>query len=96
MTKVTVRPGEGYVDLVVEGALTAMLALGSGARAEAFSRCSKCTMKMVAGARNTLHWSSLASSVSTRTPGTRKTAMRQGLRFMRPAGSLSQPAQQRT
>ena len=24
MTKVTVRPGEGYVDLVVEGALTAV------------------------------------------------------------------------
>ena len=32
MTKVTVRPGENCVDLVVEGALTAMLALGPGPR----------------------------------------------------------------
>jgi hypothetical protein len=43
------------VDLVVEGALTAMLALGSGSRAEAFASCSGSTVKVVAGARNTLH-----------------------------------------
>ena len=30
ITRVTVRPGEGFVELVVEGALTPMLALGSG------------------------------------------------------------------
>ena len=51
MTRVTVRPGEGCVDLVVEGALTAMLALGCGARAEAFASCSKSSVKVVAGAR---------------------------------------------
>jgi site-specific DNA recombinase len=50
MTKVTVRAGEGHVELVVEGALTAMLALGSGARAKAFAGCSKSTVKVVAGA----------------------------------------------
>jgi site-specific DNA recombinase len=49
MTKVTVRAGEGHVELVVEGALTAMLALCSGARAKAFAGCSKSTVKVVAG-----------------------------------------------
>ena len=52
LTKVTVRPGEGYVDLVVEGAITHMIALGAGARAEAFASCSGSTVKVVAGARN--------------------------------------------
>ncbi len=50
MTKVTVAPGKGYVELVVEGTLTAMLALGSGSRAEAFASCSGSTVKVVAGA----------------------------------------------
>jgi site-specific DNA recombinase len=39
ITRVVVRPGNGFVALVVEGALTAMLALGSGSRAEVFASC---------------------------------------------------------
>ena len=50
ITRVVVRPGDGCVDLMVEGALTAMLALGSGARAEAFASCSGSSVKLVAGA----------------------------------------------
>ena len=50
LSKVTVQPGTGFVELAVEGALAAMLALAAGARAEAFSRCSKSTAKLVAGA----------------------------------------------
>jgi hypothetical protein len=52
IAKVMVRPGPGFVELVVEGALTAMLALAAGARAEAFASCSGSTVKVVAGARN--------------------------------------------
>ena len=55
ITRVTVRPGEGFVELVVEGALTPMLARGSGSRTEAFASCSGSSVKLVAGARNTLH-----------------------------------------
>ena len=50
LSKVTVQPGEGHVDLVVEGALTAMRDLGNGSRAEAFASCSGSTVKVVAGA----------------------------------------------
>jgi site-specific DNA recombinase len=49
ITKVTVQPGVGCVELV-EGALTAMLALGNGTGAEAFASCSGGTVKVVAGA----------------------------------------------
>ena len=49
IAKVTVRPGEGYVELVVEGALTAMLALGAGAKSEVFASCSGNSVKVVAG-----------------------------------------------
>jgi hypothetical protein len=52
IANVTVQPGAGFVDLVVEGALTTMLALASGRRAGAFAACSGRSVKVVVGARN--------------------------------------------
>ena len=43
----------GLIDLLVEGALTAMLALGPGTRAEAFASCSKITVKVLRGRATT-------------------------------------------
>ena len=52
ITRVVVRRGEGWVELEVEGALTAMLALGSESRTEAFVGRSGSSVKVVAGAGN--------------------------------------------
>ena len=84
MTKVTVRPGEVTLIWWWRGVDGLCWALGS--------RCPGLRRSHVAP--NVQCPSPLRSAPWT--PGRRKTAMRQGLRFMRPAGSLSQPAQQRT
>ena len=63
ITRVVVRPGEGWVELEAEGALTAMLALGSGSRAETFASCSGSSVKVVAGARNHRELTPLVAAV---------------------------------
>jgi site-specific DNA recombinase len=47
-------PEDGRLAIEVRADLAAMLALGSGSRAEAFASCSGSTVKLVAGARLSL------------------------------------------